>query len=124
MYDKRLVQVAAVTQAVDSQSVSELLFLLEEPLLSFEGVDTSMIQSYLSALQALRAYKKDAALFCSVLTHAEIQHCISQVFSISSSKVSPGHLSQSSAVLASLETSVYHSFNVYLCYEAFKLVKS
>lgn len=68
-----------MTQAVESQSVTELLFVLEEPMLSFEGVDTSMTQSYLGALQALRAQKTEMGFFCSVLTHAEIQHCISQV---------------------------------------------
>ena len=77
---RTLTQVAAVTQAVDSQSVSELLFILEEPMLGFEGVETSMTDSYLTSLAQLRADKNRVGHFCSVLTHGEIQHCISQVY--------------------------------------------
>ena len=76
---RTLTQVAHVTRAVDSRNVAELLFILEEPVLSFDGVNTSMTESYMAALTALRREKNQRGDFCSVLTHNEIQCCIIQV---------------------------------------------
>ena len=76
---RTLTQVAHVTQAVDGRNVAELLFVLEEPMLSFDGVNTSMTESYMAALTELRREKSRRGDFCSVLTHNEIQCCIIQV---------------------------------------------
>lgn len=76
---RTLTQVAHVTQAVDGRNVAELLFVLEEPLLSFDGVNTSLTESYMASLTALREEKKRRRDFCTVLTHNEVQCCIFQV---------------------------------------------
>lgn len=76
---RTLTQVARVTQAVDRRNVTELLFVLEEPLLSFDGVNTSRTESYMAGLSELRRSKIRRGEFCSVLTHTEIQGCITQV---------------------------------------------
>lgn len=76
---RTLTQVAHVTQAIDSRNVTELLFILEEPMLSFDGVNTSMTESYMAALTELRRDKIRRGEFCTVLTHNEIQCCIIQV---------------------------------------------
>lgn len=76
---RTLTQVAHVTQAVDGRNVTDLLFTLEEPLLSFDGVNTSMTESYMVALTEMRRLKMRNKDFCDILTHTEIQSCIAQV---------------------------------------------
>ncbi len=76
---RTLTQVAQVTRAVDGRKVTELLFALEEPLLSFEGVNSSLTESYMAALSEFRLGKFQRSEFCTVLTHTEIQSCITQV---------------------------------------------
>ena len=73
---RTLTQVAQVTQAVDGRNVTELLFVLEEPMLSFDGLNTSLTESYMAALTGLRNNKIRRGDFCNVLTHNEIQSCI------------------------------------------------
>lgn len=75
---RTLTLVAQVTRAVETRKVTELLFALEEPLLSFDGVNTSQTESYMAALTELRKQKIQRNDFCSVLTHTEIQSCITQ----------------------------------------------
>lgn len=76
---RTLTQVAQVTQAVDGRNVTELLFVLEEPMLSFECLNTSLTESYMAALTDLRRGKVRREDFCAVLTHNEIQSCILKV---------------------------------------------
>ena len=76
---RTLTQVARVTQAVDKRNLMELLFVLEEPMLSFDGVNTSRTESYMAGLSDLRRSKMRRGEFCTVLTHTEIQGCIIQV---------------------------------------------
>ena len=76
---RTLTQVAQVTRAVDGRKVTELLCALEEPLLSFEGVNSSLTESYMAALSEFRLGKFQRSEFCTVLTHTEIQSCITQV---------------------------------------------
>jgi hypothetical protein len=76
---RTLTQVAQVTQAVDGRNVTELLFVLEEPMLSFDGLNTSLTESYMVALTDLRRGKIHRRDFCTVLTHNEIQSCIIKV---------------------------------------------
>ena len=76
---RTLTRVAQVTQAVESRNVADLLFVLEDPLLGFEGFNSSMTTDYLVALGDMRREKVKAREFCPVLTHIEIQQCITQV---------------------------------------------
>lgn len=76
---RTLTQVAQVTQAVDGRNVTELLFVLEEPMLSFDCINTSLTESYMAALTEIRRDKIRRGEFCTVLTHNEIQCCIIRV---------------------------------------------
>jgi len=53
--------------------------MLEEPTLSFEGINSSLTEAYMSSLIELRHNKVRQGEFCAVLTHSEIQNCINLV---------------------------------------------
>ena len=53
--------------------------MLEEPTLSFEGINSSLTEAYMTSLIELRHNKVRQGEFCAVLTHSEIQNCINLV---------------------------------------------